>query len=308
MVNMTKKIFTETSDFYAIDYGSELHLPNGKNFSIIGNSKERRFGVEDPKFWVKNAIDKDTQEKKIIKLEYFESFITTLSGVRIKCFRDPRKEADILELVKNHPLFMHGDSCIDPKGLNVRILDIVRGQNLYTYIEGIDIGYTEYYNKILPEILARLTSTFEALQFLNENGFRHGDVRNDHIIIENNTGNYVWIDFDYDYESTENPFALDIFGAGNILLYTIGKGFHTLYMIDGYREIYGDLVENLYAEDFSLLDKWRYVNLRNIYPVISESLNNILLHFSKGSEVYYESVQEVIDDLKEAIKDSFYKE
>jgi hypothetical protein len=302
---MTKKVFTETSDFYAIDYGSELHLPNGKRYSIIGNSKERRFGVEDPKFWVKNAIDLDTQEKKIIKIEYFESFITTLSGVHIRCFRDPKKEADILDLVKGHPLFMHGTSCFDPKGFNVRILDIVRGQNLYTYIEGIDSSYSEYYHNILPEILTRLLATFEALQYLNASGFRHGDVRNDHIIIENNTGNYVWIDFDYDYESTENPFALDIFGVGNILLYTIGKGFHTLYMIDGYREKYGDLVENLYVEDFSLLDKWRYVNLKNVYPVISDSLNNILLHFSKGSEVYYESVQEVIDDLKEAIKDSF---
>lgn len=302
---MTKKIFTETSDFYAIDYGSELHLPDGRIFSIIGNSKERRFGVEDPKFWVKNAIDTQTQEKKIIKLEYFESFITTLAGVKIKCFRDPKKEADILEIVKDHPLFMHGTSCIDPKGFNVRVLDVVRGQNLYTYLEGVDLDYKRYYHELLPGILTKLIDTFTALQFLNETGFRHGDVRNDHLIIENSTGNYVWIDFDYDYESTENPFALDIFGVGNILLYTIGKGFHTLYMIDGDRDKYKELVENLYAEDFSLLDKWRYVNLKNIYPLISDSLNNIMLHFSKGSEVYYESVQEIIDDLKEAIKDSF---
>lgn len=305
MVNMTKKIFTETSDFYSIDYGSELHLPDGRIFSIIGNSKERRFGVEDPKFWVKNAIDIQTQEKKIIKLEYFESFVTTLAGVKIRCFRDPKKEADILELVNTHPLFMHGTSCIDPKGFNIRVLDVVRGQNLYTYLEGVDLDYNRYYNELLPGILTKLTDTFTALQFLNNSGFRHGDVRNDHVIIENSTGNYVWIDFDYDYESTENPFALDIFGVGNILLYTIGKGFHTLYMIDGDREKYGELVENLYAEDFSLLDKWRYVNLKNIHPIISDSLNNILLHFSKGSEVYYESVQEIIDELKEAIKDSF---
>lgn len=302
---MTKKIFTETCDFYAIDYGSELHLPDGRIFTIIGNSREHRFGVEDPKFWVKYAIENMTQEKKIIKLECFESFTTTLAEVKIRCFRDPKKESDILELVKALPLFMHGTSCIDPKGYNIRVLDVIRGQNLYTYLERMELDYAKYYREFLPEILIKLTASFTALQFLNENGFRHGDVRNDHIIIENSTGNYVWIDFDYDYESTESPFALDIFGVGNILLYTIGKGFHTLYMIDGDRERYGELAENLYAEDFSLLDKWRYVNLKNIYPMISDSLNNILLHFSKGSEVYYESVQEIIDDLKEAIIDSF---
>lgn len=302
---MSKKIFTDTSDFYAIDYGSELHLPDGKVFTIIGNARERRFGIEDPKFWVKNAIDNETQEKKIIKIEYFESFITTLAGVKIRCFRDPNKEGKILDLVKDHPYFMHGSVYIDPKGLNIRILDVVRGQNLYTYIDGLDVDYTKYYYEILPGILKKLVDAFEAIKFLHENGFRHGDIRNDHIIIENSTEKLVWIDFDYDYESTENPFGLDIFGIGNVLLNTIGKGFHTLYMIDGYRDKYGDLAENLYAEDFSLLDKWRYVNLKNIYPIITDKLNNILLHFSKGTEVYYESVQEILDDLKEAIEESF---
>ena len=34
----------------------------------------------------------------------------------------------------------------------------------------------------------------------------------------------------YDFETSENPFSLDIFGLGNILIYAIGKGFHNAYM------------------------------------------------------------------------------
>jgi hypothetical protein len=43
------------------------------------------------------------------------------------------------------------------------------------------------------------------------------------------------------------------------------------------------------------------MNLRKIFPYIPEMLNNILLHFSAGAKVFYETVDEIIWDLAMAI-------
>ena len=137
------------------------------------------------------------------------------------------------------------------------------------------------------------------------NGFKHGDVRNDHIIVERDTGNYVWIDFDYDYDTEENPFSLDILGLGNILLYAIGKGLHNLHMIRKNTHLYGDLIDRLEPGDFSILNRRRLMNLRKLYPYIPVTLNEILAHFSTGAEIYYESVDEIIEDLNRCLY-SFY--
>ncbi|MCP4347757.1 MAG: protein kinase [Desulfobacterales bacterium] len=305
-MNKKSQLFTDTTDFFAIDCGDEI-LVDGRRYTVSGHERERRFGVEDPKFWVKRARDSETGEKKIIKLSYFESFETTFGGIKIKCFRSPDKEGNILEIVKGHPYFMQGTSHKDPKGNNIRVLDIVRGQNLFVYIDSLRMDYETYFHTILPDILKKLVKAFDAIRFLHTHGYRHGDIRNDHIIIESKTGNYVWIDFDYDYEAPENPFSLDIFGLGNILLCTVGKGFHNLYMIDSDTKTYGDLISSLEPGDFSMLDKWRLVNLRKLYPFIPKMLNDILMHFSKSADVYYELTGEIIEDVTRCLYSVFEK-
>ncbi|MCP4752323.1 MAG: protein kinase, partial [Proteobacteria bacterium] len=197
---MENRIFTDTTEFFDIDHRDVIRLADNKSYRITGNTKEMRFGVEDPKYWVKRAIDTETNERKIIKLMYFETFETVLGGLKINCFRDPDKESAVLELVANHPAFMHGTSHKDSKGNNVRVLDMVRGQNFYLYIESLNhLKHEEYFHSTLPNVLKKLVKAFEAILFLHTNGFRHGDIRNDHLILESDTGNYVWIDFDYDF-------------------------------------------------------------------------------------------------------------
>ena len=121
--------------------------------------------------------------------------------------------------------------------------------------------------------------------------------RNQIIFLEEETGNYVWIDFDYDYSSPENPFSLDIFGMGNILLNAVGKGFHNLDMIRNNTQKYGDLINHVDDSDFSIFNKRRFMNLRKLYKYIPAPLNNMLAHFSRGAEVFYESTDEIIEDL-----------
>jgi serine/threonine protein kinase len=298
------RVFTDTTEFCSIDCGDIIQVGE-KRYRVTGHERERRFGVDDPKFWVKRVVDTNTGEKKILKLSFFESFDTKLGGVKIRCFRNPEKEADILSLVKGHPHFMQGTSQRDSKDNNIRVLDIVRGLNFFVYIDSLTMSYESYFHEVLPDILRKLTKAFEAIRFLHVQGFKHGDIRNDHLIVERESGDYVWIDFDFDYATEENPYSLDIFGLGNILLYTVGKGFHNLYAIKNDRSTYGGLIDRLETGDFSILDKWRLMNLRKLYPFISPILNDILLHFSRRSELFYELSEELIEDLNRCMYSVF---
>jgi hypothetical protein len=247
-------------------------------------------------------VDLDTGERKILKLSFFETFEATIGKLKIPCYRHPEKEGAVLELVGDHPNFMHGSQYIDTKGNNVRVLDIVKGVNFYRYIESINMDHERYFHELLPDILKKLVSVFDALRFLHKSGFRHGDVRNDHIFIEETTGNYVLIDFDYDFDLAGNPFSLDIMGVGNILLYAVGKGFHNLKERTQGELVYEELMRIAVPDDFSIIHKWRFMNLKKLYPYIPDGLNDILGHFTQGAEIFYESVGEVLVDLNKCIR------
>ncbi len=298
---MKNRVITDTTDFFAITYGDVMEI-GGRRYRVLGHARELRFGIEDPKFWVKRVLDMETDENKIVKLSFFESFITNLGGVSIRCFRSPEKERDILELVRDHPNFMRGETHRDAGGNWVRVLDVVRGATFLNYIYSFKMKYEIYMREVLPGILKKLVRSFEAIRFLHENGFKHGDVRNDHIIVDNKTGTFVWIDFDYDFETAENPFSLDIFGLGNLLIYAIGKGFHNAHNIENDPYTYKDLYQRLDADDFAILERRRFINLRKLHPTIPKTLNNILMHFSRGTDVYYELVDEIIEDLNRCLQ------
>lgn len=301
---MKNRVITDTTEIFSIDYGDIIQLGE-KRYSVKGHERERRFGMEDPKFWVKRVIDLETGEKKLIKLSFLESFMTNFGGAGVRCFRSPEKEARILELVKGHPYFMQGIPFKDEKGNIIRVLDIVPGQNFFLFVNSLEMAYGSYFEEMLPQILKNLIKSFEAIRFLHLKGFKHGDIRNDHIIVDKNNGNYVWIDFDYDYEALENPFGLDVFGMGNILINAIGKGIHSAHTILNDPATYGDLKDRLEPGDFSIIHRRRFINLRKLYPVIPKMLNDILMHFSRGSNVYYETADEIIEDLTRCLYSIF---
>lgn len=290
----------DITDFFKIDGGDEIEV-GGRYYQITGHEMERRFGIEDPKFWVKKAIDLESGHRKLIKFAFFESFYITLSGVKIRCYRNPEKEGEILEFMKGHPLFMQGEVFRDQNNNNIRVLDIVRGTNLYVKLDTLVMDHRTYFETLMPQLLRSLLPTFAAIRELHVRGYRHGDIRSDHVWIEDKTKNMVWIDFDYDYEAPENPFGLDLFGLGNILLYVLGKGIHDLYAISSEIGKYAGMMDRIDAGDFSILDKSRLMNLKKLYPYIPEQFNDILMHFSKGSNVFYEYIDELLEDLNKAV-------
>jgi hypothetical protein len=286
------RVYTDTTDFSAISYGDIIAV-GGRHFLVLRDEAERRFGLEDPKFWVKRCTCLEDGQSCILKLVFYEQFPVQIGSLFVDCYRSPEKEGRILELVRGDWRFMQGESAPDEKGNLVRVLELIRGKRLDDLIDAIETDHEHYFHEHFPAILDKFIGSCEAIGFLHDHGEKHGDIRRDHIWVEHSTGRYRWIDFDYAYKAQENPFGFDLFGLGNILLYIAGKGMHTIQDLAGTAK-----AEALVEEDFSLVFRNRLVNLDKIFPYIPERLSFVLRHFSIGANVYYESVDELLDDLR----------
>ncbi len=292
------RVFTDTSDFTAIDYGDIIAV-GGRYFLVIAYTREGRFGVDEQiKQWVPRVENLATGETKIIKLVFHETFDITLGPFTIPCYRSPEKEARVLELVQGHPHFMQGETVPDEAGNPVRIIDIVNGSRLDRVIHRNSTTHQDYFTRQLPPILEQFLECLRAISFLHAHGFRHGDIRRDHIFVERESGLFKWIDFDYDFYLPEKPFALDLFELGNILIYLSARGNYYPRDIMNDPGMGPKVLETIVPGDVSLLSKNRIVNLQKLFPTIPTQLNNIFLHFSQGTEVFYETVEELHDDLQ----------
>ena len=99
------KLFGDTSNFTSIDYGDVIHVGD-RYFLIVGYTKEGRFGIdEQPKQWVPKVYDLESGERKIAKLTFHETYKLTIGGLEVTCYRNPEKEAQVIELVKGNPFF-----------------------------------------------------------------------------------------------------------------------------------------------------------------------------------------------------------
>jgi hypothetical protein len=136
----------------------------------------------------------------------------------------------------------------------------------------------------------------QAIGFLHEQRQKHGDIRRDHILLERKTGNYRWIDFDYDYYHEANMFGYDLFGLGNILVFLVGGGDLTIQTLQAG---HSPFLEKLSPADMNIIFNNRVANLQKIYPYIPDALNYVLLHFSNGANLYYENTGQLLEDLAE---------
>ncbi len=288
------RVYRDTSAFMKISYGDVIEL-KGQHYLVLRDESERSFGIEDPKYWVKRCIHLESGDRKILKLVFHEKFTLKLGDLEIPCYRSPRKEARILDLVRGDKRFMQGQSYHDAKGNVVRILDVVRGKRLDHCVFEIEKGHRDYFFQDFPRILGKFMDSCRAIGMLHEKREIHGDIRRDHLWREYKGGRYVWIDFDYAYEFEESPFGLDIFGLGNLLIYLAGKQIYTAANIE---RIIGERRVKLEENDFSLLYRNRIVNLRKLFPYIPQELNLVFLHFSQGAEVFYETVEEFLRELE----------
>jgi hypothetical protein len=291
-------IFSDTTQFMSIKADDVLEL-NGGYYLVRGEEVEGRFGLDgEPKYWVKRAIDLSDGSSKVIKLVFNESFLMQLGSLQIQCFRSPLKEARILEKTHHDMRFMQGFNVRDTADNAVRIIDRIQGTRYYDYIHNLDMDHETYFHGLFRAVFKNIIETFEAINHLHHMNELHGDIRNDHILIDRPSGVYTWIDFDYTYDWSENFFGIDLYGLGNILLFTVGKGFHTIPDLNACGPEGFKVKECLTQGDLSLFFKHRIVNLRKLFPYIPDSLNLVLLHFGQEAEVFYEHSDELLSDLK----------
>lgn len=287
----------DTADFFRVDYDDVVVLESVP-FFVRNNEREGRFGLEDePKFWVKRAVNLQTGETKILKWVFRERFDAKIGNLVFECVRSPQKEARILEIVKGRPDFMQGTTVEDSTGNPLRILDYIHGKTLPQVAIGLGNGHEDYFYEHFPILLEEYLGIVEAIRFLHANGEKHGDIRRDHLIKDAATGRYRWIDFDFNYRHGESRYAYDLFGLGNILLFLTGRGDVTTQRL--LRE-QPEALEKLAEEDLNIVFHNRVANLRKVYPYIPERLNRVLLHFSLGAQIYYEATEELLEDLGEA--------
>jgi tRNA A-37 threonylcarbamoyl transferase component Bud32 len=291
------RLIRNTSEFMDINADDVLEL-GGEYYLVRGDECEPRFGLEgDPKFWVKKAIDLSDGSSKIIKLVFHESCYMGIGEHRIRCYRSPEKEARVLAKVSDDPFFMHGTTVSDSAGNPVRIVDRIRGPSLYSFIHAFRMDHETYFRDHFPGLLRNLMACMEAIGRLHEAGEVHGDIRTDHVIIERDTQVYRWIDFDFAYEWTENPLGVDILGLGNVLLFVMGKGFYDDYDLKACGAEGLAVLSSVTESDYSLFSRQRIANLKKLFSYIPECLNQVLLRFSQGTEVFYENIRELLEDL-----------
>ncbi len=290
------RIVEDVTEFMHIDHG-DIILLEGEHFLVFNDARERGFGYTDAKHWVKRCRALETGEQLILKLCFHESFTLTKGQLQISCYRSPQKESRILDLVRGDMRFMQGRTLRDSKGNPVRIVEIVHGGRLDMRVAAMDMGHEQYFFQEYPRVLSLFLEACRALADLHAKGERHGDVWRDHLRFNPDTGGLCWIDFDYAYELSVNPFGLDLFGLGEILIFLTGKGTFGTDQLSVFPEG-RDIVTQLRQEDFSLLHKNMLVNLKSVYPYIPEELNRVLLHFSQGAEVGYDTVRELLGELE----------
>ncbi|MEJ2684050.1 MAG: hypothetical protein P8Z71_06615 [Candidatus Sulfobium sp.] len=291
------RILFDTSDFFRVDYDNVLVL-GSVPYLVRNYEREGRFGIdEEPKFWVRRALDLTDGRMKIIKFVFREEFKARIGDVVYDCVRSPRKEARILEMVKGHPNFMQGFSVQDASGNIVRVADFIAGKTLADYAFGLGESHEDYFSRYFPAVLDEYVEVVSAIKFLHDHGEKHGDIRRDHVIRERSTGRCVWIDFDYNYYHKENIFGYDLYGLGNIFIYLVGRGDVTVQAL---RKERPSVMEKLVEGDLNVIFRNRVVNLKKVYPYVTDKLNYILMHFSSAAEVFYEDTEELLTDLDEA--------
>jgi len=294
-------IWEETTDYMSIQAGMILRLEDS-DYLVTGEASEGRFGIDEQrKHWVKYVVDLTSGRKMIVKLVFLEEFTSRMGPILIRSTRSPAKESAVLEKVRGHPGFMQGRPVLDKAGNLVRVIEFVPGKNLYRHLMELETDHPTYFRVHLPRLLPLVVEAFEAMAFLHSLGGLHGDIRTDHLIMEPGGGRFVWIDFDFQVSHSD----FDLWCLGNVLSFVVGKGVHNVYEVRNHPAAYPGAVQGfeLTKADLMFFGQNRIANLAKLFPYIPPRLNQVVMNFSSGTEVFYESTGALVEDIKGALND-----
>ena len=291
------EIVTEISDAMRLNRGHVLDL-EGRLCAVMGCAYETRFGISDqPKYWVLRCLDLVTGQDLIVKTVFNEEFVARIGPLRIRCYRSPKKESTVLELVRGDDRFMQGYTVTDSVGNRVRVIDHIRGSTIFNHVLEWNEPHERFSQGEMRRLLAKLIPSLEAIQMLHEHRLCHGDIRNDHLIIDAHSGRLRWIDFDLNQDFSD----FDTWSVGNVLAYVVGQGIRSFHQVLRDPAVPDRIKGSLETADASAFYDYRIYNLRKLYPYLPERINDILLRFTVGSDVYYQNLTEVTEDLGNAL-------
>ncbi len=292
------RVLEDTTDFFQVSFGDVLLLRD-VGYLVRGTESEKKFGLEgEPKPWVKSCVDLVTGDRKIVKLTFLEEFSCRIEGAKFTCLRNPEKEARILEKVRGHKGFMQGFHVYDAAGNNVRVIDRIVGSSLDIKVRSISGDHESYYHTHLPGILQGVEFAYRSMADLHGLWEIHGDITPDHIFVENETGRYRWIDFDYDYKEPTELVKRDVFEMGTLLSFVVGKEYVAYADLVARRP---EVAERITPGDMQSVFPNQLANLKLLFPYIDEALNSILMRFSAGAAQRYTTADQLADDLGKAI-------
>ena len=133
-----------------------------------------------------------------------------------------------------------------------------------------------------------MRDALDAMAWLNRQGERHGDIRNDHLIVDPDTGRLGWIDFDLSVAASD----IDVHCAGNVLLFVVAQGIVTF--ADARRLLPPAAPDPFEPADAALVFSNRVANLRKLYPYLPEGLNELLMRYSVDAPEPFATMDEVV--------------
>ncbi len=295
------RVTADTSDAMNIARGQVLSL-GGRRYVVLGHAYESRFGIQDqPKYWVLRALDLESGAAKIIKTVFHEEFIARIGPLRVRCYRSPEKESRVLALVRGDARFMQGETVRDAGGDLVRVIDHIPGPTIYEHVIAQRLPHAEYFHTEVPRLLRGLLDSMAAIQGLHDHALCHGDIRNDHLIIERGSGRLRWIDFDL----TQDFSDFDIWSIGNVLAFIIGQGIQSFHQVMQSAAFPDAVKACLTPADGSAFYEYRVMNLAKLFPYIPARLGAVLRRFTAGTETYYSRMDQVRADVAEALACGF---
>ena len=117
--------------------------------------------------------------------------------------------------------------------------------------------------------------------------------------MEHETGDYRWIDFDL----TQDFSDFDVWSLGNVLQFCVGMGMRTFHDVLKGANFPDSVKSRLTSDDASAFYRHRIMNLRKLFPYIPNRLNDILLHFAANTTRFYESANQIVSDIGEALEE-----
>jgi hypothetical protein len=158
-------------------------------------------------------------------------------------------------------------------------------------------SHEEYAHGEMLSLLRRLLPALEAIQLLHDNDLCHGDIRNDHLILETGSDRIRWIDFDLKQDFSD----FDVWSAGNVLAYVVGKGIRSFHQVLRDPRFPDVIKSSLTPADASAFYEYRIYNLGKLFPYLPREIDAVVKRFTLGSEIYYPAVREIVQDLGNAL-------